>query len=194
MFEYVLKKKQSPRCLQPKGGYENFIRFSAKYWCQSIFFNKVAGDRPEKRLIQRCFSANSVKFSRITFWNKVCEWLILLVESIRISFTKWNTPSGGAKKLKIYCQKSIKFVPKQKNCSCIFLKDDTMIMNSVLNLFKLIIVTQTISFCSEMFCRITILEKNLKIHGKTAVRTKQMFRTKQDKTKNTCKICFVICC
>ena len=47
-----------------------------------------------------------------------------------------------------------------------------------------------------MFCRIAVLKKTFKIHGKTAVSSKQMFRTKQDKTKNICKnlFCYLLIC
>ena len=43
---------------------ENFTKFTGKHLCQNLFFNKVAGLRPE-RLWHRCFRVNFVKFSRI---------------------------------------------------------------------------------------------------------------------------------
>ena len=45
-----------------KGVLRNFAKFTGKYQCQSLFFNKVTGLRPatllKKRLLHRCFPVN----------------------------------------------------------------------------------------------------------------------------------------
>ena len=60
----------------------SFTKFTGKQLCQSLFFNKVAGIRPvtlsKKRLWQRCFSMNFVKFLRTPFFMNTsgcCFWL-----------------------------------------------------------------------------------------------------------------------
>ena len=54
-----------------KGVLRNFTKFTGKYMCQSLFFNKVPGLRPatllKKRLWHRCFPVNFVKFPRTPF-------------------------------------------------------------------------------------------------------------------------------
>ena len=59
------------RCSLKKGVLNNFIKFTGKYLCQSLFFNKVAGLRPttllKKRLWHRCFLVNFAKFLRRSF-------------------------------------------------------------------------------------------------------------------------------
>ena len=51
-----------------KGALKNFIKFTGKHMCQTLFSNKVARLRPagllKKRLWHRCFSVKFVKFSR----------------------------------------------------------------------------------------------------------------------------------
>ena len=59
----------------------NFVKFTGKHPCQSLFFNKVAGLRPaillKKRLWHRCFPVNFVKFLRIPFFTEQLRWLLL---------------------------------------------------------------------------------------------------------------------
>ena len=59
------------RCSVKKGVFRNFAKFTGKYLCQSLFFNKVADLRPatllKKRLWPRCFPVNFVKFLRNLF-------------------------------------------------------------------------------------------------------------------------------
>ena len=58
-----------------KGVLENFAKYTGKHLCQSLFFNKVAGLRPEtllkKRLWRRCFLPNFANSSGGRFWKKV---------------------------------------------------------------------------------------------------------------------------
>ena len=53
------------RCSVRKGVIRNFVKFTGKHLCQSLFFNKVEGLRPallKKRLSHRC----SCEFCEIT--------------------------------------------------------------------------------------------------------------------------------
>ena len=63
-----------------KGVLKNFIKFTGKHLCQSLFFKKVAG-RPatllKNRLWHRCFSVNFVKFLRTSFFIDYSWWLLL---------------------------------------------------------------------------------------------------------------------
>ena len=65
-----------------KGVLKNFAEFIGKQLCQSPFFNKVAGLRPEtlvrKRLLRRCFPVNFTKILRTSFLQNTF-WRLLLV-------------------------------------------------------------------------------------------------------------------
>ena len=58
-------------CPVRKGVLRNFAKLTGKHLCQSLFFNKVGGLRPEtllkKRLWHRCFPVNFAKFLRTSF-------------------------------------------------------------------------------------------------------------------------------
>ena len=49
----------------------NFEKFTGKHLCQSLFFNKVAGQRPatllKNKLWHRCFPVSFAKFLRTPF-------------------------------------------------------------------------------------------------------------------------------
>ena len=64
-----------------KGVLGNSTKFTGKHLCQSLFFNKVAGLRPatllKKRLWQRCFPVNFLKFLRTLFFIEHLWWLLL---------------------------------------------------------------------------------------------------------------------
>ena len=64
-----------------KGILKNSTKFTWKYLCQSLFFNKIAGLRPATLLIKRqwhrCFPANFVKFLRTPFFIEHLWWLLL---------------------------------------------------------------------------------------------------------------------
>ena len=68
-----------------KGVLKNFTKFTRKHLCQSLFFNKVAGLRPEtcnfiKKIIwHRNFPENFVKFLRTPFLTQHLLWLLLHV-------------------------------------------------------------------------------------------------------------------
>ena len=67
----VKLRSSHQRCFVRKGALKNFAKFTGKHLCQNLFFNKVAGLRPEtllkKRLWHRCFPVNSAKFLRTPF-------------------------------------------------------------------------------------------------------------------------------
>ena len=61
------------KCSIKKGVIRNFVKFTGKHMCQSIFFNKVAGLRYatllKKRLWDMCFLVNIAKFLRTLFYR-----------------------------------------------------------------------------------------------------------------------------
>ena len=70
-----------PEVCCEKGVLRNFAKFTGKYLCQSLFFNKVADVRLEtllkKRLAHRRFPVNFVKFLRAPFFTEHLWWLLL---------------------------------------------------------------------------------------------------------------------
>ena len=74
-------RSSRPEVFCKKGDLRNFVKFTGKHLCQSLFFNKVAGLRPatllKKRLWHRCFPVNFAKFLRIPFLTEHIRWLPL---------------------------------------------------------------------------------------------------------------------
>ena len=64
-----------------KGILKNFAKFTRKYLCHSLFFNKGPGLRPvtllKKRLWYRCFPVKFAKFLRTPFFTEHLRWLLL---------------------------------------------------------------------------------------------------------------------
>ena len=64
---------------------KNFTKFTGKHLCQSLFFNKVAGLRPEtcnfieKIIWHKIFPENFAKFPRTPFLTQHLWWLLLHV-------------------------------------------------------------------------------------------------------------------
>ena len=89
-YEAELDRSSHQRCSIKKGVLRNFKKFTGKYLCQSLFFNKAAGLRPQavhvnkKRLWHRCFSVNFAKFLRTPFLQNTSGRLLLLIN--RLSF------------------------------------------------------------------------------------------------------------
>ena len=56
---YLRNYRRSPRryCIE-KGVLNIFVKFTGKHLCQSLFFNKVAGLRPEKARIISSLEGN----------------------------------------------------------------------------------------------------------------------------------------
>ena len=78
------EQKQSSKGVLKKGVLRNFAKFTGKYLCQSLFFNKVSGMR------HRCFLLNFEKFLRTPFLIEHLRWL-LLKELIIQKVDKGNT-------------------------------------------------------------------------------------------------------
>ena len=68
-----ISRSSHQRCYIKEGVLRNYIKFTGKHLCQSLFLNKVAGLRPatllKKRLWHRCFSVKFVKFLRSPFYR-----------------------------------------------------------------------------------------------------------------------------
>ena len=102
MFRYVTSfssniRSSHQRCSIKQGVPENFAKFTGKYLCQSLFFNKVAGVMTatlfKNRLWHRRFPVNFAKFLRTPFlqntsgrqlleygkqlFNQTYRWLLL---------------------------------------------------------------------------------------------------------------------
>ena len=71
------------RCSMQKGVLRNFIKFTGKHLCQSLFFNKVVASGlqhyQKKRLCHRCFPVNFVKFLRTSFSQNTSGRLLLSI-------------------------------------------------------------------------------------------------------------------
>ena len=80
-FQIFFVQKQPLEVFYKKIGLRNFAKFTRKYLCKSLFFNKIAGLRPEislqKRLWHRYFPANFAKFLRTPFLTERIRWLLL---------------------------------------------------------------------------------------------------------------------
>ena len=80
--KYLVNFRSSrPEVFCRKGVLKNFAKFSGKHLYQSLFISKVADLRPatllKKRLQNRCFPVNFVKFLRTAFFIEHCWWLLL---------------------------------------------------------------------------------------------------------------------
>ena len=85
-------QKQPPEVFFKKEFLKNFTKFKGKHLCWSFFFNKHLGLSPaillKKRLQQKCFSVNFVKFSRTPFLKNSSRRLLLFVIHLIVSFCK----------------------------------------------------------------------------------------------------------
>ena len=77
----LISRSSHPEVFCKKGVLRNFAKFTGKHLRQRLFFNKVAGLRPafllKKRLWQRFFPVNFVKFLRTPFFMERFWWLLL---------------------------------------------------------------------------------------------------------------------
>ena len=84
-YKWNIYRSSHQRCSVRKGIFRDFAKFTVKYLCQSLFFNKVAG-RPatllKKRLWYRGFPVNCKKFPRRTFSQNTSERLLLYIVHI----------------------------------------------------------------------------------------------------------------
>ena len=76
-------KKQSPEVFYKKGVLRNFAKFTEKYLCQRLFFNKVADLKStillKKSLWHSCFPVNFANVLRIYFLQNTSERLFLSI-------------------------------------------------------------------------------------------------------------------
>ena len=72
-------RSSPPEVFCKKGVLETFPKFTGKYPCQSLFFNKGAGLRPAALLKKRLwrFPVNFVKFLRTLYFVEHTWWLLL---------------------------------------------------------------------------------------------------------------------
>ena len=84
-YEYVsnglIERSSHRRCSVKIGVLRKFVKFTRKYLCQRLFFNKVVGLWPatllKKSLWRRCFPVNFAKFLRISFFQNTSGRLLL---------------------------------------------------------------------------------------------------------------------
>ena len=80
-------RRSHQRCSIKNGVLKSIAIFTEKHLCQSLFFNKVEGLRPEtllkKSLWHRCFPMNFAKFLRTPFSQNTFGWLLLTTASFR---------------------------------------------------------------------------------------------------------------
>ena len=87
--DYKLITQKQPREVSYKKGLlKHFAKFTRKYLCWNLFFNKLANLRPlfNKRLQHRCFLVNFMKFLRIPFLQNTSQPLILIITFLETQF------------------------------------------------------------------------------------------------------------
>ena len=79
--EFANNKSSCPELACKKDAPENSTKCTGKHFCQSLFFNKVAGLKPatllKERLWHRCFPVNFGKFLRKSFLQNTSGRLLL---------------------------------------------------------------------------------------------------------------------
>ena len=75
-FKRAKYRGSYPEMFCRKGAFRNFIKFTGKHLCQSLFFNKCAGLRYSWC---RCFPVNFAKFVRTPFFTEHLRWLFLQI-------------------------------------------------------------------------------------------------------------------
>ena len=98
VLSYTRSSRQDVFC--EKDVLRNFIKFTGKHLCQSLFFNKVANLRPatyQKRDWHRCFPVNFAKFHRTPFLQNTSGRLLPLycffIAITIFSLTTFSCPS-----------------------------------------------------------------------------------------------------
>ena len=91
-------KTSRPEVFCKKGVLENFVKFTGKHLCYSLFFNKVAGLSLQfyykKKLWHRCFPVNFAKFIRTPFLQNIFGRLLLTLNICHRSFFDNNDTSN----------------------------------------------------------------------------------------------------
>ena len=80
--KHIMNRSSRPEVFCKKAVLRNFAKFTGKqHLCHSLFFNKVAHLKAatflKKRLWNKCFPVNFVKFLRTPFLTKQLQWLLL---------------------------------------------------------------------------------------------------------------------
>ena len=73
ILSWSFYRSNHQRCSMRKGVLRNFAKLTGKHLCQNLFFNKVAGLRPDfikKETLAQVFSCNFVGISRNTFFTE----------------------------------------------------------------------------------------------------------------------------
>ena len=95
--EFANNKSSCPELACKKDAPENSTKYTGKHFCQSLFFNKVAGLKPatllKERLWHRCFPVNFGKFLRKSFFTEHLWWLLLQLGEVvfqKLSFDSYE--------------------------------------------------------------------------------------------------------
>ena len=73
---FAIARSSRPEVFCEKGVLRNFAKFTGKHQCQSLFFNKVVGLRPEacnfikKEALAQVFSCEFCQISKNTFCDR----------------------------------------------------------------------------------------------------------------------------
>ena len=63
-------RSSRPEVFCKKGVLRNIAKFTGKHLCQSLFFNKVAGLRPDTESLAQVFSCEFCEISKNTFFYR----------------------------------------------------------------------------------------------------------------------------
>ena len=90
---FFYKKKQPPEVFCEKGVHRNFTKFIGEYLCQGLFFNKVAGLRPQacnfikKETLAQVLSREFCEISKNIIFIEHLRWLLIaIVANLSILF------------------------------------------------------------------------------------------------------------
>ena len=100
------------KCSVEKGVLKNVTKFTGKYLCQNLFFNKVTDLRAatflKKRIWHRCFLVNFVKFFACNFIKKEILIQVLSCEFLRTLLSQ-NTSGRQLPQFIPQSQKNLQF-------------------------------------------------------------------------------------
>ena len=97
-FKWIYRSSRPNMCCK-KGVLRNFIKFTGKHLCQSLFFNKLAGLRPQackfikKETLAQVFSCEFYEISKNTFLHTIPP--VAAAGSIRLNLSDlsdWTCP------------------------------------------------------------------------------------------------------
>ena len=93
MYHLLHNRQKKPlEVFSMKSVLKDFVKFTGKHLCRSLFLNEVAGLRPatslKNRLLHICFTVNFAKCLRTPFLRNTSGRLLLKTHMITTSFTK----------------------------------------------------------------------------------------------------------